>query len=419
VVAAAQAAGGLPVSDGVVCAPDLLMVSYDDPGDGYGHGAHVMPLGPPPRADTTAVNGVLLCTGSQYAYAGFEAIWDTDHWVVGLVPDPEEDGHNPNAVPETPSAADPPPPPAPATDTPALTDTGKYNGSGIEGFARYEPQTTCDPSAKVGAIALRNLLLKRYPVTKSLGISRECSAAGTSEHKEGRAFDWGALVTNPAQKAAVEDFYGRLFAKDDKGNQFALARRMGVMYLIWNHKIWSSYRADAGWRAYSGSNPHTDHMHISMSWAGARAQTSYWSGKVVDGLLPTPVGGGDSGGNSGGNSGKKRSPREIAMPPTTTQPHERRRRYVSMPTTTTQPVNDGLRFRRRGDRVGTGPATTTTTRPVTTTTTRRPWTTTTTTRPPTTTTTRAPTTTTTRAATTTTTAGAAPVTTTTQPTVIK
>jgi hypothetical protein len=50
------------------------------------------------------------------------------------------------------------------------------------------------------------------------------------------------------------------------------------MYVIWNHKIWSSYNAGAGWRPYSGPDPHTSHMHISLSWAGALKKTSYWTG---------------------------------------------------------------------------------------------------------------------------------------------
>jgi hypothetical protein len=57
-----------------------------------------------------------------------------------------------------------------------------------------------------------------------------------------------------------------------------MVRRLGVMYIIYNRRIWASYRAEEGWRPYAGTNPHTDHMHFSFSWAGARKQTSYWDG---------------------------------------------------------------------------------------------------------------------------------------------
>ena len=174
------------------------------------------------------------------------------------------------------------PVPKPAPSTKPIV--GMLDGPEIEGYSRYEPQTTCDPTPKPGTVALRNLLLSRYPVTVSFGISRACDVGGVSEHKEGRAFDWGASVSNPVQRAAVENFVAALFATDSYGHRYALARRMGVMYIIWNQQIWGAYRADAGWQPYSGDSPHTDHMHISLSWAGARAETSFYSGKVVPGL---------------------------------------------------------------------------------------------------------------------------------------
>jgi hypothetical protein len=177
---------------------------------------------------------------------------------------------------------------------------GRANGPAIEGYARYEGQSTCDPVAKAGTIALRDLLLARYRGTANYGISRACDIGGTSEHKEGRAFDWGANVNNPAQRAAAENFIAQVLATDAYGHKHALARRMGVMYMIWNSQIWSAYRADAGWQPYSGASPHTDHVHFSLSWAGARAQTSFWSGVIVPGLPDTsPESWGDDGGDGG------------------------------------------------------------------------------------------------------------------------
>lgn len=57
-----------------------------------------------------------------------------------------------------------------------------------------------------------------------------------------------------------------------------MANRLGVMYVIHNRKIWSSY--SPGWRDYTGYEPHTSHIHISLSWNGARAHTSFWTGRV-------------------------------------------------------------------------------------------------------------------------------------------
>jgi hypothetical protein len=161
----------------------------------------------------------------------------------------------------------------------------------IERLSSYQPQKTCSPWAKPGVVDLSKRLLRRYPTTRSLGIVRACSVGGTSEHKEGRAFDWGGLSAHRAiDRQRVANFTHWLFANDKYGHRYAMARRLGVMYLIWNHRIWSAYRAGEGWRRYSGSNPHTDHMHISMDWRGARKETSFWTGKVGSGSgTPTPT----------------------------------------------------------------------------------------------------------------------------------
>ncbi|GKQ39634.1 hypothetical protein [Streptomyces sp. A012304] len=53
------------------------------------------------------------------------------------------------------------------------------------------------------------------------------------------------------------------------------------MYMIWNRRIWMANRPGAGWQPYRGANPHTDHVHFSFSWAGARKETSWRKGPVV------------------------------------------------------------------------------------------------------------------------------------------
>lgn len=37
-----------------------------------------------------------------------------------------------------------------------------------------------------------------------------------------------------------------------------------LKYVIWDRQIWSRSRSAEGWRRYSGSNPHTRHMHVSV-----------------------------------------------------------------------------------------------------------------------------------------------------------
>jgi hypothetical protein len=107
---------------------------------------------------------------------------------------------------------------------------------------------------------------------------------GKSEHKEGRAWDWGIQYPHPAADALLN----WLLAPDQHGNQHAMARRFGIMYMIWNYKIWKAYQPEKGWQTYTGSSPHTDHVHFSFSWDGANKKTSYWTAQQPTQPPPPP-----------------------------------------------------------------------------------------------------------------------------------
>lgn len=47
-----------------------------------------------------------------------------------------------------------------------------------------------------------------------------------------------------------------------------------VKYVIWNRRIWNP-SISRSWRAYTGSNPHDHHMHVSVTDAG-EYDTSPW-----------------------------------------------------------------------------------------------------------------------------------------------
>jgi hypothetical protein len=161
-------------------------------------------------------------------------------------------------------------------------------GPGIEGYSGYQGQSKCDPSAKPGVLAFQRMVLAAYPWTGWGGISRACSVGGQSEHKEGRAWDWGVNVGVTSQRAAAESLIDWLTAKDRYGNEAAMARRVGLMYMIWNRRIWFPW---GGWQTYcvqkkrgcldpddkSPRHPHTDHVHFSFTWDGATKRTSYWN----------------------------------------------------------------------------------------------------------------------------------------------
>ncbi len=146
----------------------------------------------------------------------------------------------------------------------------------IEGFSAYVPQAKCDPSAKRGVLAFERLVRSTYPDTGTDGIVRACNIGGTSEHKEGRAWDWKVSAYDPHQKAEADALIHWLLATDEDGHRDALARRLGIMYMVWDRHIWRSYDAAAGWQPYHGAEAHTDHVHFSFTWPGALKKTSYW-----------------------------------------------------------------------------------------------------------------------------------------------
>ena len=135
----------------------------------------------------------------------------------------------------------------------------------------YQPQVACQPGETPGLKKLRDLVLKTYKIGYTGSTARTCTE-GTSEHADGRAWDWMVAVKTKKEKAAAADFLAWL--TQDGGRN---ARRLGVMYVIYNKKIWGAYRASDGWRP---SYDHVDHVHVSFSWNGARAKTSFWTGKV-------------------------------------------------------------------------------------------------------------------------------------------
>lgn len=128
------------------------------------------------------------------------------------------------------------------------------------------------------------MIQRTYPGTGSDGIVNTRGAEGEpAEHAEGRAWDWQVSSTDPVQRAQVQDLFSWLFKTDNYGNSFANARRLGIMYMIWDSQIFWMYRPSDGWRTFPCTGVtgcHQDHVHISSTWAGAQQRTSYWTGQV-------------------------------------------------------------------------------------------------------------------------------------------
>lgn len=160
--------------------------------------------------------------------------------------------------------------------------------SSIEDYPSYRPATRCAPSAKPGTVELGRWIVRRYGGDFG-GISRTCRGRGSSEHHEGRAFDWTVSVHRRADRQRVHRFLRHLFATDAVGNPHARARRMGVMYAIWDDHLyaaWDRYAAkpyrSSGCRRIrtcSATLRHRDHVHISLTRRAARGATSWFTGR--------------------------------------------------------------------------------------------------------------------------------------------
>jgi uncharacterized protein with LGFP repeats len=138
--------------------------------------------------------------------------------------------------------------------------------------ARYQGPTGC-AAPQPGTLAVAQLIRDAYG-NQTIGTARACPANGiaTSEHHDGRAVDWMLEASNPAQAATANEFLGWLLADDARN-----ARRLGVMYVIWNQQVWKAYNPGAGWQPYTGADPHTNHIHLSLTFSGAARETSWWT----------------------------------------------------------------------------------------------------------------------------------------------
>lgn len=165
----------------------------------------------------------------------------------------------------------------------------------VEDYAGYDPQRRCRQTPKTGVLLLAAALTARGGGYGP--ISRACAGSSQSEHKESRAFDWLLDATNPTDQALAAVFLDEIFAPDDTGVPHALARRMGIMYVIWDDRMYASYDGfvekrylSSGCRkrpTCSATLRHRDHMHISLTRQGAKGRTSWY---VAQPALPvTPV----------------------------------------------------------------------------------------------------------------------------------
>ncbi len=131
----------------------------------------------------------------------------------------------------------------------------------------YEPAIGVSPGPTPGARALMEWALLQDPAAFSLGIyngRRVRGGRSWSLHAEGRAIDIGFPVHRP----------------DGHPGGTALAQRLvdhhadlGVQQVIWAGRIWRNTRDASGWRRYSGTSSHHDHIHAELTRAASKTLT--------------------------------------------------------------------------------------------------------------------------------------------------
>ncbi len=115
---------------------------------------------------------------------------------------------------------------------------------------------SCAGNLRPGARALGEYTKAHLGVRSVSGYS--CVADGniagrTSMHGTGRAID----LMHPTDGAAVADWL------------IANSGELGVQLVIWDHGVWQGSRGARAFSRYTGPNPHTDHVHVELTEAGA------------------------------------------------------------------------------------------------------------------------------------------------------
>ncbi len=143
----------------------------------------------------------------------------------------------------------------------------------------FDGGANCSGGPTPGASMLRTHLLEYFPQTARIGIYNCRVIDGTSSmslHGVGRALD----IMIPTVRGDADNDLGDPIAHWLIEN----AEAIGVQTIIWDHSIWRTSNVPRQRELRSGS-PHVDHLHVELSVAGARKQTSWYDAPFG----PTPT----------------------------------------------------------------------------------------------------------------------------------
>jgi hypothetical protein len=142
--------------------------------------------------------------------------------------------------------------------------------SPAEGFASYD--SSIDSSGSCGGDVMRPGPQAVSSYLANFAIVANTYATCGGFHARGQALD--VWISGHAAKQTFADWL--------TANNSEMARRLGLVQVIWNHQMWRSYdggpgKPQGGWGNYFGDNPHTDHLHLSFGEAGAQGITSFFT----------------------------------------------------------------------------------------------------------------------------------------------
>jgi Putative peptidoglycan binding domain len=146
----------------------------------------------------------------------------------------------------------------------------------------YQPAGPCTQGPQPGAIALMAWWLTGFADRGAVnsGIFNCRVIAGStvrSLHGEGRAADLGVRPN------------GADYGHDVASLLLANSAEIGIQCIIWSRRIWSGARPFEGFRAYGGTNPHVDHLHVELTWPAARLLTQARIVEILGGVAPQRV----------------------------------------------------------------------------------------------------------------------------------
>lgn len=128
----------------------------------------------------------------------------------------------------------------------------------------------------------RDVLVRELAGVPSVGAVRSADgglpATGNDPHRNGFAID----VTLRDAVVAGE-------ARPQRGDRIANffvrhAARLGVQYVLWSRYEWSASGRGAAWEAYTGSNPHVDHVHVEFGPEARRWPREVMHARITEAL---------------------------------------------------------------------------------------------------------------------------------------